>query len=201
MVRDLTTFILAGGKSTRMGEEKAFLKLGKRLLIDHAIMMARPLECDIFIVGDKEKFGAYGRVVKDIFPDCGPLGGIHAALHRSETPLNLMLAVDTPFIRGEYLFDLVNEARHNHALVTVTKTTDGLQPLCAVYRKEFKEVAESALAAGKLKIDRLFSKGTVIFDARRLGYDPKMFENLNTKEAYQRAVEALAQPRAEVAKR
>jgi molybdopterin-guanine dinucleotide biosynthesis protein A len=164
-------------------------------------MMARPLECDIFIVGDKEKFSAYGRVIKDIFPDSGPLGGIHTALNRSETPLNLVLAVDTPFIRSEYLFQLVEEARSNHAMVTVTKTTDGLQPLCAVYRKEFKEVAESALAAGKLKIDRLFSKGTVIFDSRRRGYDPKMFENLNTKEAYGRAVEALAHSRVEAAKR
>jgi molybdopterin-guanine dinucleotide biosynthesis protein A len=200
-VRDLTTFILAGGKSTRMGEEKAFLKLGKRLLIDHAILTARPLECDIFIVGSKEKFGAYGRTVNDIFPDAGPLGGIHAALNRSESPLNLVLAVDTPFIRSEYLFDLVNEARHNNAMVTVTKTTDGLQPLCAVYRKEFKDVAETALVAGKLKIDRLFSKGTVIFDSRRLGYDPKMFENLNTPEAYQGAVEAMTAPRAEVARR
>jgi molybdenum cofactor guanylyltransferase len=200
-VRDLTTFILAGGKSTRMGAEKAFLKLGKRLLIDHAIMMARPLECDIFIIGDKEKFGAYGRVVKDVFPDCGPLGGIHAALNRSETPLNLMLAVDTPFIRSEYLFQLVEEARHNNSMVTVTKTTDGLQPLCAVYRKEFKDIAETALTAGRMKIDRLFSKGTVIFDSRRLGYDPKMFENLNTKEAYERAVKMLGHPRVEVAGR
>jgi molybdenum cofactor guanylyltransferase len=183
-----------------MGEEKAFLKLGKRLLIDHAILMARPLESDIFIVGPKEKFGAYGRTINDIFPDSGPLGGIHAALNRSETELNLVLAVDTPFIRSEYLFTLVDEARNNGAMVTVTKTNDGLQPLCAVYRKRFKLIAEKALAAGKLKIDRLFSAGTVIVDARRLGYDPKMFENVNTKEDFGRAVAAMNEQRAKVAK-
>jgi molybdenum cofactor guanylyltransferase len=171
-----------------MGEDKAFLRLGKRLLIDHAILTVRPLEGDIFIIGPKDKFGAYGRTIQDVFPDCGPLGGIHAALTRTETPLNLVIPVDMPFVRSEYFFKLVDEARSTNASVTVTKTDRGLQPLCAIYRPQFKQVAEEALKAGRYKIDRLFGEGTCILDARRMGYDPTMFDNLNTREDFDRAV-------------
>jgi molybdenum cofactor guanylyltransferase len=182
-----------------MGQEKAFLRLGRRLLIDHAILIVRPLEGDIFIVGEKEKFGAYGRTVQDIYPNCGPLGGIHAALTRTETELNLMIPVDMPFVRSEYLFKLVEEARSTDASVIVTKTDHGLQPLCSIYRPGFKQLAETALKAGHYKIDRLFGEGTCIVDARRLGYDPAMFDNLNTPEDYQRAA-AFVSEQAQVAK-
>jgi molybdopterin-guanine dinucleotide biosynthesis protein A len=170
-----------------MGREKAFLRLGRRVLIVHAIRLVRPLKGETFIVGAKEKFGAYGRTLQDIYPNCGPLGGIHAALMRSETELNLMIPVDMPFVRSEYLFKLAEVARSTNAMVTVTKTDRGLQPLCSIYRPGFKQLAEKALKAGDYKIDRLFGEGTCIVDACRLGYDPAMFDNLNTPEDYQRA--------------
>lgn len=175
-----------------MGQDKAFLKIKGKMLIDHAILQAHSVADEIFIVGPKEKFGAFGRIVSDIYPDCGPLGGLHAGLDRSRTNLSLMLAVDTPFITPEFLKFLVSEAQSSKAAVTVPRTKDGLQPLCAVYSHDFFEIAQSALEAGEYKIDPLFSHTkTLIIDLSDASKLPQfyaaMFQNINSPEDVDRA--------------
>ncbi len=108
---DVTVFILAGGKSTRMGVDKAFVEYDGRTLLARALDLARSVTPDVSIVGGPEKFAPFAPVVEDIFRDCGPLGGIHAALRSSLTELNLMLAVDTPFISWAFLQYLISQAR------------------------------------------------------------------------------------------
>src|SRR6185437_15528881 len=138
---------------------KAFLAVDGRFLIEHAIQQARVAD-DIYIVGPKDKFSAYGRVVLDIFPDAGPLGGIHAALKRTRAELNLILPVDMPFLKRDFLLYMLETALKNTALVTVPRMNGRLQPLCAVYRKGFVEAAETALNEGKHKVDVLFVPAT-----------------------------------------
>jgi molybdopterin-guanine dinucleotide biosynthesis protein A len=152
-------FILAGGKSTRMGADKAFLEFDGRTLLERALTLMATV-CDrVWIVGDPAKFANYEAesVIADIFPGCGPLAGIHTALVHSSCELNLMLAVDMPFVTAELLLFLFAAAENNAGLVTVPRVSDGLQPLCAVYRRDFAGVAERALRAGKYKIDAAFS--------------------------------------------
>ena len=79
-VAEVSAFILAGGKSTRMGADKAFVLLKGRTLLARMLEAARSLTSHVRIVGDPAKYGAFAPVVHDIFPACGPLGGIHAAL-------------------------------------------------------------------------------------------------------------------------
>src|SRR5215469_2143568 len=100
---DVSAFILAGGRSTRMGTDKAFVMLDGRTLLARMLELARSVCADVRIVGDRTKFGAFAAVVEDIFPTCGPLGGIHAALRSSKTDLNLIFAVDIPFLSTEFL--------------------------------------------------------------------------------------------------
>src|ERR1700722_6676083 len=94
-------FILAGGKSTRMGADKAFVTLDGRTLLARALELARLVTADVCIVGDAEKFAPFAPVVEDEFRGCGPLAGIHAALRASAVELNLMLAGDLPFVSPE----------------------------------------------------------------------------------------------------
>src|SRR5437879_13115049 len=115
------------------GQDKAFLKFGSRTLIEQVIQSAKNVADDVFIVGPKDKFSAFGRIVEDVYPDCGPLGGIHAALGRSRTDLNLMVPVDMPFISSEFLLFLTDQARKSNAMVTVPHVNVGLQPPCSVY--------------------------------------------------------------------
>ena len=90
-VDDVTAFILAGGRSSRMGSDKALLTVGKQTLLERALHTAAAVANTVFIAGPRDRYAQYGEVVEDVFPDCGPLGGIHAALCITQTELNLML--------------------------------------------------------------------------------------------------------------
>jgi molybdopterin-guanine dinucleotide biosynthesis protein A len=190
-VSDLTAFILAGGKSTRMGTDKAFLQLEGRTLLAHALHVARMVAGEVRIVGDSAKFAPYGHVVEDVYPERGPLGGIHAALSGMSTELSLVLAVDLPFVEPRFLEYLISQARETGAVVTVPRAGGGFQPLCAAYRREFAGIAERSLRAGRYKIDALFTQveTRVLEEAEltRLGFSADIFRNLNTPEEFERA--------------
>jgi molybdopterin-guanine dinucleotide biosynthesis protein A len=184
-MRDVTAFILAGGKSTRMGVDKAFVDYDGRTLLARALDVARSVTPEVRIVGSKEKFALFAPVVEDIFCDCGPLGGIHAALRSSLAELNLMLAVDTPFVSWAFLQYLITQARGaTEATVVVPRDDAGRQPLCAVYRREFADAAESALRSGRNRIDELFDAvRTRVIEREELedaGFSCAIFRNLNT---------------------
>ncbi len=183
---EVAAFILAGGKSTRMGADKAFVMLDGRTLLARVLDVARSVTANVSIVGDAAKFAAFAPVVEDVFPGCGPLGGIHAALHKGRAELNLILAVDVPFVTRELLEYLISRARNSAAAVTIPRIGGGWQPLCAVYRREFADGAEKALRAGRNKIDALFSDVQVQTigeqELEAAGFSAKMFRNLNTPE-------------------
>jgi molybdenum cofactor guanylyltransferase len=197
VVGGLTAFVLAGGKSTRMGADKAFIEYEGRPLLARAIAVAKSVSDDVCIVGAREKFGIYGRVIEDEFRERGPLGGIHAALRASQTELNLMLAVDMPFVSSRFLQYLLDEARKSDATVVIPRSEGRLQPLCALYRRDFAAAAETALLAGCNKIDPLFAvvKARPIEEEEqaRAGFSGDLFRNVNTPQELQQFV---ALPRA-----
>ena len=186
-------FVLAGGKSSRMGTntDKAFLDFRGQTLLDRALTVMGEV-CDrVTIVGDPAKFSKYGStqygpVVADIFPGCGPLAGIHAALKNSTADLNLMLAVDMPFVYQELLAFLFSAAENSGAVITVPRTSKGFQPLCAIYRRDFAATAEQALRIGSYKIDAAFSGvSTRVIEEAELttaGFTEQMFFNVNTPQ-------------------
>jgi len=185
MQRDISAFILAGGRSTRMGRDKAFVTIAGRTLLERVLEAATAVTGNVRIVGDPAKYAAFAPTISDIFPGCGPLGGIQAALKTSDHELNLILAVDVPFVTPELLLYLTARAEQSStALVTVVRTKAGWQPLCAVYRREFGKLAEESLRARKYKIDMLFEPArTCAISAEELyaaGLSESLFRNLNT---------------------
>lgn len=180
-----------------MGAEKAFLKLSGQTLLERAIELAKSVADPVTIVGDPAKFAAFGPVVSDIYPDHGPLGGIHSALVNSRTELNLIIAVDLPFLESGLLKYLHSQAESADALVTVPFIERRYQPLCAVYRKTFAATAEAALQKGTNKIDALFAKipMRVIAESEleAAGFRSSAFRNVNTPEEWQEAKRAFAE--------
>lgn len=174
------------------------MQWGERTLLAHALELAHAATGNAWIVGRAEKFAAFGPVVEDIYPGCGPLAGIQAALAGSGTELNLITAVDMPFLQLEFLKYLITQARTSKAVVVVPEANGGLQPLCAVYRREFAEVAQPSLRAGKNKIDRLFSEvQTQVIETAELernGFGEEMFRNLNTERDWQEAQSKFSAP-------
>jgi molybdenum cofactor guanylyltransferase len=180
-----SAFILAGGRSTRMGTDKAFVLLEGQTLLKRALDLARSLTSDVRVVGDPAKFTSFAPVIEDLFPGCGPLGGIHAALRASETDLNLALAVDMPFLTPALLAYMLERAKNAESvMVTIPRTAGGWQPLSAIYRREFASIAERALRAGHYKVDALFPEAGVQviseLELQSAGFAPELFSNLNT---------------------
>jgi molybdopterin-guanine dinucleotide biosynthesis protein A len=183
---EVSAFILAGGKSTRMGMDKAFIALDGRTLLARMLDLARLVSPEVAIVGDAAKFAPFAPTVQDVFPGCGPLGGIHAALRASKSDMNLILAVDVPFVSLALLQYLITRAGNApDALATVARS-GGWQPLCAIYRREFQDAAERALRAGRHKIDALFAEVRMhVIEEQELetaGFAPRIFRNLNTPD-------------------
>jgi molybdenum cofactor guanylyltransferase len=187
----LSGFVLAGGKSTRMGRDKAAVTLNGLTLLQHAMAALRDVCSDVAILGKQALYGALGPVCEDIFPGCGPLGGIHAALSSSKTLFNLVIAVDTPFVSPEFLSFLADRAIESGAIVTTPEIDDYTQPLCTVYSLDFCPIAEQALRQGNYKIVPLFPKDRTLVikeaELRRFAFAADMFENLNTPEDLARA--------------
>jgi molybdopterin-guanine dinucleotide biosynthesis protein A len=189
---DRAAFVLAGGQSTRMGADKAFVEFEGRTLLAHALGFAKCVASDVWIVGSREKFTSFGGVVVDEYQEHGPLAGIHAALRSSPSELNLMLAVDMPFLEVPFLEYLFQEAaRHESAMVTIPRAAGAWQTLCAVYRKPFADLAELALREWKNKIDPLF-RGIEMriveeHELTQQNFSPTLFRNLNTMEELKQA--------------
>ena len=178
-----------------MGADKAFLKFQNATLLERAVSIAKLAADAVYVSGPREKFGP--EAIEDIFPDCGPLGGIHAVLKSSASELNLVFAVDLPFVEADFLRYLLRQtkAEAGAPLAVVPRAARGWQPLCAVYHKHFAEEAEKALRGKRCKIDLLFSQVSVcpveeaeIFKA---GFSPGMFDNLNTREEFELAQQRL----------
>lgn len=172
--------------SSRMGADKAFLVFDGKTLLERTCNVVRETCGDATIIGDPAKFANYGTAIADVFPGCGPLAGIHAGLLQSRADLNLMVAVDMPFVSRELLSFLIGTAEVCEAIATVPRTKGGLQPLCAVYRREFVTIAEKALHAGKYKIDAAFTGLALrVIEEPELsaaGISEKSFFNMNTPD-------------------
>jgi molybdopterin-guanine dinucleotide biosynthesis protein A len=200
-IDNLTAFVLAGGKSSRMGTDKAALDLAGRTLLEHALATLRLVAGTVFILGSKQRYGGYGvDVIEDIFPDCGPLGGIHAALKSNQVGLSLIVAVDTPFLSADFLSYLAKRARESGSVVTTPEIAGYTQPLCAVYSPQFLPLAEEALQRGVYKIAPLFPKdGTLRItesDMAQFAFSAEMFENLNTPQDLERARQRFTEKKA-----
>ena len=100
-------YVLAGGKSSRMGRDKALLPLAGKPLVEHAVSNLQPLCAKVSVLSGNLELAEYAPLVSDNFRDSGPLGGIEAALLDSEFAWNLILPVDMPFVPTRFLDDWI----------------------------------------------------------------------------------------------
>ena len=186
---DVSAFILAGGRSSRMGADKALLPYGEKNLLQRTLQTVSAIAETTYIVGPRERYAEFGNVIEDIYPGSGPLGGIHAALQGTGTDLNLILSVDMPLMTTAFLSWLTERARTAQEVIVVPDAAGGLQPLCAIYRPSVREAAERVLRNGDYKIGHLFSQvPTRIITEQEIvasGFSTNIFQNINTPEEYQ----------------
>jgi molybdopterin-guanine dinucleotide biosynthesis protein A len=189
---DMTGFILAGGRSTRMGRDKAQIFWGRGTLLSHACEQMRKIVSETYIVGRIESPDARCAVLSDTFLGRGPLAGIHSALKHTETDWNLVLALDLPLVSSA-LLEFVAKACGDPNQAVAIRVGDHLQPLCAAYHRCLLWEIEARLHAGELSIHCLFEAArTRIIEEKDLlsaGFGVEMLLNVNTPEDLERAKE------------
>lgn len=143
--RNFAAVLLAGGRSTRMGRDKAALIIEGEPLWQRQLAKLRALSPhELFISGraDGPYAGAGVEIIEDAVPGLGPLGGIAAALRRAESPLVLILAIDLPAMTAKFLASLLPDSRP-----VVPQNARYFEPLAAVYPRAALSIAEDHLRA------------------------------------------------------
>jgi len=150
----ISGYVLAGGRSSRMGTDKAFLQLGGKPLIQRAVAKLRRICADVHILGSNPALADYAPLVPDLHPDCGPVGGIEAALSHSPHDWNLILPVDVPFLPAAVLEIWANVIVNPAETARVAMfTVDGRpQPAVCLLHKQIAPSIAAAVALGELKL-------------------------------------------------
>ncbi|GIU81163.1 MAG: molybdenum cofactor guanylyltransferase [Acidobacteria bacterium] len=198
-ITDTSGFILAGGKSSRMGFDKAFLEICGKTLLEHAVDKLKPFCSRVFIVLSdvQESFPCSAELMFDILKGRGALGGIHTSLRNCKSEFAFILAVDLPLIRHETIKTLIVTIKEDpkaDAVVPIEfkrkfdeteKDVSGsrLQPLCAVYRAEkCLPIVEEILHKKKKASVHDFLK---LISVRILKFTDEEFLNVNTQKDYE----------------
>jgi molybdenum cofactor guanylyltransferase len=168
-------FVLAGGRSTRMGQDKALLQVGGRSLLDLALDKLRSIGVAApRIAAARSDLSSYAPLVPDLHPGSGPLSGIEAALAATTQPLNLFLPVDMPLFPARFLNWMLRRAEITGAWITIPRINGLPQPLCAVYHRDLLRSITASLLAGNYKVVPVVtaaageSQAVDVFDMERL---------------------------------
>lgn len=143
--KDITALILAGGKSERMGTDKAFIDFNGQSFIESSIGAIKPL-CDrIIILGDPTKYAHLGlEVIPDLIINSGPLAGLYTGLSASTSEINMVLSCDIPLIESPLLEKLLKEY-DTHLDALVCESNKRLNPLVGIYHKRTASLAKQQL--------------------------------------------------------
>jgi len=188
----MTGAILAGGRSTRMGTNKALLEFGGMRIIEGLLSKMRPLFPEILIIAnERDAYADLGvPVLPDRIPEKGSLGGIYTAVVQGAFPQAFCIACDMPLASPAVIAHLRDLAPGYD--VVVPRTSEGYQPIHAVYGKTCLPHMEEMIRADRLKIDRLFPLVRVrtVEEAELRPLDPSLccFINVNTREELEVAV-------------
>lgn len=148
--------ILAGGKSSRMGRDKAFLEVDGRPILARQIQLVRDVGADeVFISGrGNTNYAPFNcPVLRDRFTDTGPLAGIEAALNATSSPLLLVLAVDMPHMSADLLRQLGTHC--TETVGAIPRVNGAVEPLAAFYPKASLSLATQLLDAPALVVPAL----------------------------------------------
>lgn len=196
----LTIVVQAGGESRRMGQDKALVPFLGRPLIQRVIDRVAPLADEILVTTNHpEEYSFLGfRLVPDLIPGRGALGGLYTALSAARQPQVAVVACDMPFVSAALL------AAQRELLVSgdydavIPRTEGGTEPFHALYRRlACLPPIQAAIAADKWRVDAWYSKAKVYLmpPQETVQHDPEglAFWNVNTPEELRQAEEIAGQ--------
>jgi molybdenum cofactor guanylyltransferase len=190
-------FVLAGGKSSRMGVDKALLEISGVSLLARAASLLQSVTGEPKIVASPSVYGSLGLpLVADDWPGCGPLGGIATVLRASDSAWNLIIACDLPYLTKPWLDFLIERALKSKADAVVPRSERGAEPLCAMYHKNAEQGIRAAVEGGVRKVtDALASLRVEYVEPREwkaFASEGLLFKNVNSPADYEEAKARLS---------
>ena len=174
----LAGYVLTGGRSSRMGCDKALLPFGGGALVESVARAVKLAAGSAVLVGNPRLYRHLGyAAIPDLYPGTGPLGAILTALDHTSADWNLVAACDMPELSAEFLRLLVNAA-DGDAVVPIGPSGRP-EPLCAVYHRRSRPVLERALARGVGSVRAALKDLRVTFVSVP---EVLYFQNVNTPE-------------------
>ncbi len=183
----MTGIILAGGKNSRMGTNKAFLEIDGIRLMDKTINIYREIFSEIIIVtNDPLSYIEFtdAAIVTDIYKGKGPLGGIYTGLFYANNYYAFVAACDMPFLNEDFIIYLTEQA--DKFDIVVPQLSEGFQPLHAIYSQNCLSHIKKMLIADKLKITGFYKDVRLLSiteeKIKPFNKDGRLFLNVNTPE-------------------
>jgi len=190
--KEVTAAVLAGGQSRRMGQDKARVEIVGRTMLERVIERLSPLFGSLMIIGGDSSLGDSRAIPvhPDLRPRMGSLGGIYTAVVLSPTEHVFCAACDMPFISKKVVELMIRRAGEGYDAV-VPRISGELEPLCALYSRNIRDVVEQDLDNGVRRIKTTLSslRVRVVEEEELVPIDPELntFFNINTPEDLERA--------------
>ena len=192
MKKDMTGIILAGGKNSRMGTNKAFLEINGIRLIDNILAIYQKVFSEIIIVtNDPLSYTEFSDtiIVTDIYKEKGALGGIYTGLFYATYNYSFVAACDMPFLNEDFIIYLTGQVDNKHDII-VPQLPEGFQPLHAIYSKNCLSHIKKLLSVDKLKIAGFYKEVRLFPIAEEkikpFNKDGRLFLNINTPEEFKK---------------
>ena len=183
----MTGIILAGGRNSRMGINKAFLEIDGTRVIDNILAVYRKIFSEIIIVtNDPLSYTEFFEtlIVTDIYKEKGALGGIYTGLFYAAYDYSFVAACDMPFLNEDFIIYLTGQAGKYD--IIVPELPEGFQPLHAIYSRNCLSHIKKLLIADKLKITSFYKEVRMLSipeeKIKPFNQDGRLFLNVNTPE-------------------
>ena len=191
-----TGIILSGGKSSRMGSDKGLMILHGKPLIQYSIEVLKELCDEIIICANNPGYDMFGfPVIKDVYPDLGPIGGIYTGLLNSNSESNFVLSCDMPFINPQIIIHLLSKREKSLASIPI-HGHNLIEPLCAAYSKTILPQLSKQIRNHDLKLMNLLKTIDVNWVNMYSGlefYHPDLFFNINDQDSLEIAEAIMRQ--------
>jgi molybdopterin-guanine dinucleotide biosynthesis protein A len=197
----ISGFVLAGGQSSRMGQDKALIEFNGQSQLFRSLALLKPLCETTTIIGPRARYASLELgvgIIEDAVEPCSPLGGILTGLRQSAHEHSLFLACDLPLMTSRFLNYLVSAGLTEGADVVVPVDGSGeYEPLCALYSRQCLPAIEASITAEQFEVSRFYesvAKLRVIGtgEIRHFSPDFRIFTSLNTPEELEAVKQALA---------
>ena len=179
--------IMAGGKSSRMQRDKALLPFGGyNSLVEYQKEKHKGLFSNVYVSAKNNKFDFEVEVIADCYEEASPLVGLVSIFETLDVEEVFILSVDAPFVNREVIEKIYSEAKKESDVI-VAQSTNGLEPLCGIYRRTMLKSAKAFLAQKRHRLQSLFEE---VETQKVLFQESHSFMNLNYPKDYEEAMKS-----------